>query len=369
MRRSGFLPDDPTVIDNQTDETKPGITVESTEEGYKPHLDQNSPVGPGRMVGTATEQSQSPVESPSPKQAGDESFPLERSLSMPAIGPRFDASNENLDTSSPNEEVISEEVIQELGMWDQVIQEEKKESKSMEMQREEGKAGGQQEEPKGSRYLPHLTLAAPTLTLCPSSTVQRASSSKESKEQTKIRKQSVIPVVNIQPNTPNLESDGESQQMMASSSPEYVSENEENSAYEAETGGKSVTFQTSVNSSVETDLPDDRPEVERQSAQKGTKSPEEESKQECLEKESPQEAKSGEKKSATALVSKSGIPAPPARRLSQPAQQLYIKTTPAIPMNANIQHILTNVARTEGPFEYPAEAVKAALVALHDNAW
>lgn len=63
------------------------------------------------------------------------------------------------------------------------------------------------------------------------------------------------------------------------------------------------------------------------------------------------------------------VHAPPARQLSRLPQQLYIKTTPAIPMNANIQHILSNVARTEGPFDAPANAVKPALIALHDNAW
>lgn len=66
---------------------------------------------------------------------------------------------------------------------------------------------------------------------------------------------------------------------------------------------------------------------------------------------------------------KTSISVPTARRLSHIPQQLYIKTTPAIPMNANIQHILANVARTEGPFETPAEAVKAALIAMHDDAW
>ena len=59
----------------------------------------------------------------------------------------------------------------------------------------------------------------------------------------------------------------------------------------------------------------------------------------------------------------------PARRLSRPPQQLYIKTTPAIPANANIRNILSNVAKTEGPFTNPSESVKAALLALQDDAW
>jgi hypothetical protein len=57
------------------------------------------------------------------------------------------------------------------------------------------------------------------------------------------------------------------------------------------------------------------------------------------------------------------------RRQSRLPQQIYIKTTPAIPANANIRHILANVAKTEGPFEDPANACKAALMALHDDAW
>jgi hypothetical protein len=59
----------------------------------------------------------------------------------------------------------------------------------------------------------------------------------------------------------------------------------------------------------------------------------------------------------------------PARRLSRQPQQLYIKTTPAIPANANIRQILSNVAKTEGPFENPIEAMKASIIALHDDAW
>jgi hypothetical protein len=57
------------------------------------------------------------------------------------------------------------------------------------------------------------------------------------------------------------------------------------------------------------------------------------------------------------------------RRPSRAPQQIYIKTTPAIPVNANIRHILVNVAKTEGPFDNPQEAVKAAIMALHDDAW
>jgi hypothetical protein len=57
------------------------------------------------------------------------------------------------------------------------------------------------------------------------------------------------------------------------------------------------------------------------------------------------------------------------RRQSRLPQQIYIKTTPAIPANANIRHILANVAKTEGPFEDPANACKAALMALQDDAW
>lgn len=60
-------------------------------------------------------------------------------------------------------------------------------------------------------------------------------------------------------------------------------------------------------------------------------------------------------------------PRMPLRRASRPPAQLYIKTTPAIPMNANIRHILENVAHTEGPFEAPFDAVREALLALQDD--
>lgn len=190
-------------------------------------------------------------------------------------------------------------------------------------------------------------------------------------EEAKIRRQSVVPTVNVQIPTPILSADTEQtssdepMRLARNSSSENVSDNEDSqtNVADSEQMVKSVKFQ---------DLP---PESET-SIKKEEEDPQKQSSEECDDKLVKQS--SGEEipteppmvdKPRPSLVSKTGIPGPPARRLSRIPQQLYIKTTPAIPMNANIQHILTNVARTEGPFEYPGEAVKAALIALHDNAW
>ena len=82
------------------------------------------------------------------------------------------------------------------------------------------------------------------------------------------------------------------------------------------------------------------------------------------------EPKTGRRKRAQTIGRQSRSQSPQGRRRpSRPPQQIYIKTTPAIPANANIRHILVNVAKTEGPFDNPQEAVKAALMALHDDAW
>ncbi|XP_074605139.1 TOG array regulator of axonemal microtubules protein 1 isoform X2 [Brevipalpus obovatus] len=52
----------------------------------------------------------------------------------------------------------------------------------------------------------------------------------------------------------------------------------------------------------------------------------------------------------------------------QPQYQM-IRIQPAIPPNANIRHIMENVVKTEGPFENPSEALRAAIGALKEEAW
>lgn len=56
---------------------------------------------------------------------------------------------------------------------------------------------------------------------------------------------------------------------------------------------------------------------------------------------------------------------PPTRR----SQLQMIRIQPAIPANANIRLIMENVVKTEGPFEHPEEALKAAIVALKEETW
>lgn len=46
-----------------------------------------------------------------------------------------------------------------------------------------------------------------------------------------------------------------------------------------------------------------------------------------------------------------------------------VRIQPAIPANANIRSILENVAKTEGAFSNPDEALKAAIAAFHQDAW
>ncbi|RWS17552.1 protein FAM179B-like protein, partial [Dinothrombium tinctorium] len=46
-----------------------------------------------------------------------------------------------------------------------------------------------------------------------------------------------------------------------------------------------------------------------------------------------------------------------------------IRIQPAIPPNANIRHILENVAKTEGPFLQPEEALRAAISTFTQDAW
>ncbi|RWS29895.1 hypothetical protein B4U80_11286 [Leptotrombidium deliense] len=46
-----------------------------------------------------------------------------------------------------------------------------------------------------------------------------------------------------------------------------------------------------------------------------------------------------------------------------------IRIQPAIPANANIRHILENVAKTEGPFNQPEEALRAAISTFTQDTW
>lgn len=46
-----------------------------------------------------------------------------------------------------------------------------------------------------------------------------------------------------------------------------------------------------------------------------------------------------------------------------------IRIQPAIPPNANIRNILENIAKTEGAFNHPEEAMRAALDAFSQDTW
>lgn len=263
---------------------------------------------------------------------GEAGFPLvERSISMPAIGGSLmESSDEQGGPSGAGPtgqvtaeaegpaEVISDEVIQELGMWEQVIQEEKKktgEDQTTDNKNEETKTEAQQQQ--------------------------------QQQQQTSPRRMSVVPpTVNIQESTPvnmsaqsTVRFDENVETVEASKSVSITKENftddgkYDEKVKEPETGNdKNQPIASSV-------TPPNDPQQQQQQRRQ----------------------------------SKVGPPPPSqlpqARRLSRVPQQLYIKTTPAIPMNANIQHILSNVARTEGPFQFPGEAVKPAVIALHDHAW
>lgn len=147
MRRSGFLPDDSNMMDTDIDvmEVSKPNEDQKDQTNRKRTSPRHSDAGevPKRMSRNTSIQSPSPHESLSPHQNYDsDQFPLERSLSMPTIGPRLGSGGggtrlvDSIDHSNsiPNEEMISDEVIQELGMWEQVIQEEKKEAKNVDLE-------------------------------------------------------------------------------------------------------------------------------------------------------------------------------------------------------------------------------------------
>lgn len=51
------------------------------------------------------------------------------------------------------------------------------------------------------------------------------------------------------------------------------------------------------------------------------------------------------------------------------SQHHIIRIQPAIPPNANIRNILENIAITEGAFNHPEEAMRAAVDAFSQDAW
>lgn len=339
----------------------------------------------------------------------DDSYPLERSVSMPTItggGGGDELTDSRVNTGNENGNVISDEVIQELGMWEQVIQEEKKDSSSAKQQEEKMDSSDEyqvedvdeRESAAGSPAARAVESEREQYAQTPSPTLETNSAvPAEDAHLQSQRKQSIVPSVSVQQPTPNLSAGSEADRRRQSVSEEKAQQ----IAARRESVGKTVEKQESFASkkaySQEEETPeavatpaapttprsgseeevavasDTQPQTEKAERQASQEGPSSDMVSPSQANEPPgDKPPSGQIKSekkATAGVSKTGTPGPPARRLSRIPQQLYIKTTPAIPMNANIQHILANVARTEGPFEQPAEAVKAAVIALHDNAW
>lgn len=295
-----------------------------------------------------------------------EPMQLERSFSMPSI--RTDSSTETDQLLNPgshhqnsqDQPQISDEVIMELDNWEQVIQEEKNQQTS---NTENQSTVVQPSAPEEELIREERRL------------------SKESfigiQERTPI--ESSIPTVNIQPSTPailsnSMDSPKSERSLLPSTNTGYIEEDEDNNEN---------TNQSIMNMEPITKRRESMKEVNAKQtgnnetiSTEGANNNDDNKQNPNLDSNQQTSAQSlsnpsGGKPVApkTPAVSKTGPPAPPSRRLSRPPQQLYIKTTPAIPMNANIQHILGNVARTEGPFENAYEAVKAALIALRDHAW
>ncbi|OTF82741.1 protein FAM179B-like protein, partial [Euroglyphus maynei] len=269
---------------------------------------------------------------------------MERSFSMPSI--RTESSTENdqhlhsSQNTQDNTQVISEEVIKELGMWEQVIQEEKNQQSS-------GNIVFEQSTEDSNNVKQHRPS-----TLLPQEQSAMIARDKQLKTESKPVK---IPTVNIQPSTPSVQST-------------FVKGNFESSAVPLEQSSSSLPPPHIDNEADQQNQSASTVELKRQESIKNVESSDKQaaSKQENVDSKLPQTTV----KSKLPTVTKTGPAAPTAsRRMSKPAQQLYIKTTPAIPMNANIQHILGNVARTEGPFDNPYDAVKAAVIALRDHAW
>ncbi len=417
MKRSGFMPESLQQQNKQAQKSQSQEVIDVSESPVKsPPPRKPSVAGPSwsakYRAGRAVESPEG-NDYPQSTLTVDDAYPLERSVSMPTITGAGTGADEMADSRGGAVEegnVISDEVIQELGMWEQVIQEEKKDNGSTKppedrMESAEdyqiedvddrdsvggspvaaGRAGGAEEDGQAVQT--------------PSPTLEAASASAPAEDfhlQTQ-RKQSIVPVVSVQQPTPNLSAGSDSdrrspvseeeevQQKMARresvakqvtkqeslASKKGYSQEEETAPAPAEgSGGEEEVTEIGVTG--EQQQTPAETVVERQASQEAADASSAAQVNEPPGDKPPSSGPTakGEKKEKGAVgVSKTGNPGPPARRLSRIPQQLYIKTTPAIPMNANIQHILANVARTEGPFEYPAEAVKAAVIALHDNAW
>lgn len=297
-----------------------------------------------------------------------EPIQLERSFSMPSI--RTDSSTETdqlINTgshhqNSQDQPQISDEVIMELDNWEQVIQEEKN---------QQSNTGNQSSVVQPSAPEEELIREERRLSMQPESFIGA---------EERAPMESSIPTVNIQPSTPAI-----SMNAMDSPKSERPPLPNTKSGYNEEDEYNNENTNQSIINNVEpiTKRRESMKEVnakqisnnEASISNEGSNSNDDNKQNPNLDFNQQSSAQSlsnpggGKPAPKPPAVSKTGPPAPPSRRLSRPPQQLYIKTTPAIPMNANIQHILGNVARTEGPFENAYEAVKAALIALRDHAW
>lgn len=397
MKRSGFMASED--VQQSTNHKNEMVDVSESPIKSPPHRRQS-------MAATAVaDQSHSPERRQtreteklsSNKQTGnthqlhvDDDYPLERSISMPAIpgsggGEGLDQTRSGSKNAN-DDNMISDEVIQELGMWEEVIQQEKLEPSGQANDSEQTYEINEDAD-QSSTYISTETenVTEETQKIIGSSVAEPSSVTEMEEEvspQRITRKQSIIPVVNVQQPSPNLsDSDSniplkieneserresvlkipikqqsipqddhkEAEEKVYEEDSEPIAPAEDKEVEEEEKKVNESTSESSTNyrqTSVDKEIKDD---------------------ENVNDKAPPPPPSTTTKKVST--VNKNGNAAQPARRLSKVPQNLYIKTTPAIPMNANIQHILTNVARTEGPFEYPGEAVKAAVIAMHDNAW
>ncbi|KAH9423399.1 hypothetical protein DERP_003678 [Dermatophagoides pteronyssinus] len=323
------------------------------------------------------QQRQQQQESLSNQQLEPEPLPMERSFSMPSI--RTDSASAENDShlmaavtnQQDNTQIISEEVIQELGMWEQVIQEEKNQQSSS------STTGNIESKSNVEDLDTNVNQRRSSTMMLPQ---EQSAQNVDNNEQIKIESKSTaktIPTVNIQPSTPSVQSSNLMKGSSKESAPIIVQSPPPPPKQSSLTDNTETDQQQQQQSSVvaveelkrqESIKMDGDGSVDKQSVSTV-------SKQEQIDpKQSPPATTSNVKSKlpppATSTVTKTGPAAPPAsRRMSKPPQQLYIKTTPAIPMNANIQHILGNVARTEGPFDNPYDAVKSAVIALRDHAW
>ncbi|KPM05457.1 protein FAM179B-like protein [Sarcoptes scabiei] len=330
MQRSGFLPNDSQDQQTQTDQHSPSRPKSTTLQDVtsKVHSKQTIQSFDGAEISENPDLSnvsdsntrvlEEDERTSMFQRLEPETATLERSFSMPSI--RTDPSIANEDhrtllvsnTGMTDSKMISDEIVEELEFWEQQIQDEKK-HQSIESSLEQEISS---EKKDSNSSLDRNPIPIRDSTVIPQS----------------------IPAVNVQPSTPNLSING--------------LQSDSNQSEHVESTKKEL----------------EREEEQQESLAINLAKSENDSK---IGKNTGTEQKSSNISHSSRIpsVSKSGQINLPPRRMSKSPQQLYIKTTPAIPMNANIQHILGNVARTEGPFKNPNEAVKAAMIALRDNAW